>query len=302
MRLNSPAGIVLVFGATGRLGSTTVEALHRTGVTVARLARGTTATASPPDLTVDVTDQTGAELRALRGLTEGHAHVTLLDAVLDRASVTTMRASLGGAAALVSAVAADLQHRGHAVRVVSASTTAVLAPALYQTPYGRAKRWQLAHYATVRVPRRAVLLPVLCHHNSPDQAGDINSVSWLTPLTNLARITWSYERAATALAEACVGTGSNGFELVVPSDRPIIPTDVFPMRRRVVAALAVVPVTIASLTVSRSSPHARRLASRGRLYITPTPLRRRIDHHLAPPGRVTSLARRLDASVIWTQT
>jgi hypothetical protein len=303
MRVATPGVLVVVFGATGRVGTAVVDALEsRPGIAVARIARTNSASERPPDVVLDVTDAVGrtGRVEAVCELAAGHRRVVLLDAVLDRSSVTAMRTSLRGATDLVIHASETLRQRGHTVGIVVASTTAVLAPRPYQTPYGLAKRAQLRRYANSGLPGCAALLPMLRAANQLPALGAPRDDRWLAPLTGLPRIVWEYRRAADLLASACTEM-QDAFYLVACDGAPS--TDLprlFAVTQRALAVLAVVPLMLAGWTVGRRSPHLRRLASYGRLFVTPPSIRRCIDHHLTPPGRVAALARRLDAPVTWT--
>ncbi|GEM_PF-6574149 len=308
MRVGQPNVLVVVFGGTGRLGTATVAALRmRPSIAVARIARTGRASDGAPDIAMDVADAAAraAQVEAVCGLATGHDRVVLLDAVLDRSSVDTMRSSLDGIAELIVRAAEALRRRGHAVRIVAASTTAVLAPRLYQTPYGVAKRDQLRRYATAGVPGCAVLLPMLSHGEAARTPDTPRPVRWLTPLTSLPRVVWECQRAAALLADACTDT-RDGFRLTASTDPPtmIAPraSGALAVAHRAAAVLAVAPLTVAGWTVGRRSPLVRRLASYGRLYVTPPSIRRRVDHHLTPPGRTAAFARQLGILLAWVQS
>jgi hypothetical protein len=303
MRIDASDVLVVVFGAAGRLGTAVVNVLHRRpGIAVARVTRTGSASGTTPGFALDVTDVAGrtAQVEVVCGLAAGYDRVVLLDAVLDKSSVLTMRTSLRGAADLIIRAAEALRRRGHTVRVVAASTTAVLAPRLYQTPYGAAKREQLHRYASAGVPGSGVLLPMLRSADQRLASGTPPASRWLAPLTSLPRVVWDYQRAAELLAASCTNT-YDVFLLSACDDIPSTnPPRPFAVAHRAAAALAVAPLTIAAWTIGRHSPHLRRVSSYGRLFVTPPPIRRRIDHHLIPPSRVAALAHRLGTPVMWT--
>lgn len=298
----------MVFGATGRLGAAVVDALlRRPGVAVARIARSGSAPGDKAVLLLDVTDaaRRTAHVDAVCRLAASHDRIVLLDAVLDRSSVHAMRTSLHGVADLVVRAADALQRRGHRVRIVAAGTTAVLAPRPYRTPYGLAKRDQLDRYASAGVPGCAALLPMLRAADQSAAPSTSQGARWLAPLTTLPRVVWDYRRAAALLADACTDTG-DAFSLTACDDKPTQTereaTGSLAVAHRAAAALAVAPLTIAGWTVGRRSPYTRRLASYARLFVTPSPIRLRVDHHLTPPSRVAALARRLGTPVTWTRS
>lgn len=281
--------IIVVLGATGRVGQELLQVLPPNSriLAVSRTARDANSTSVIDWLCLDLT-QPGAvdtTISALKSLVGPVLNVIVVDLVLDRTGVAAMRTSLAASAAYSIELAQRARGKGGTCAVVIASTTAVLASAIYQTPYGRAKRTQLVAYSRLRGARVAYLLPQLVADRDSSRAG----------------VTWTYSRAGQELA--------NGVEQVV--------VDRSPARLQLVSVRAeaqqispmsasrgtllrqMVPLHGAALITRRDSLAAHRAASHARLGLTPVLLRRRLDHHFVPSRLVRRLGRRLDADVVW---
>ncbi len=249
------------------------------------------------EVAADVTDPVSRQklVDTLPTMLGAGRQVALVDAVLDRSSVAAMRASLAGAAESIATAAHRLAAAGRDVRIVAASTTVVLAPVPYQTPYGRAKLQQLHRYAAAGVPVCAWLLPMLRDTPPPG--------TWRPcRLACFPRIVWPYQQAAAALTEECLNsTHEPGLHVKAPTDQATCPAGrcrqhACRIASAMAAGLAAVPFTLARLTGWRESPAAQRYASYSLLHLTPRPVRVRVDHHLAPHQRISRLTRRLRAT------
>lgn len=285
--------LIIVFGAGGRLGRALLPVLAAGPWTVAAVARKE----RPPDppsavrwMQIDVTEVSLWEQNLLLtcDLAETHDQVVVVDLLLDKTSVTTMRRSLAAGTAYVLRLRSRLATMNRPSSLVLASTTAVLAPWLYQTPYGLAKQRQLRRYASAGMTGQALLLPQLVNGKAgPDPAS--------------SRSEWTYADAAARVlcaASAARITAPTMLRLVVPQlDRPVRQEITEPRRPRPDAVAQVLKLHIASWTSQRNSPLAHRLASHGRLELTPGRLRHRIDHHLVPAHRVRLLGRRLGVDI-----
>ncbi|MGH3519390.1 MAG: hypothetical protein ACRDQ7_18630 [Haloechinothrix sp.] len=247
------------------------------------------------DVGADVTDPSSRKrlVETLQAAIGTNRRVVLVDAVLDRSSVAAMRASLAGAAETVATAAHRLAAIGYDVRIVAASTTAVLAPLPYQTPYGRAKLRQLHRYAAADAPVCAWLLPML--------RDTLRADPWRPwRLGCLPRIVWPYQRAAAALVQECFsGQCDPELRVEAPTDPASCPAGACRegacrVASAAAAGLAVAPLNLARFTGWRGSPAAQRYASYSLLQLTPRRARLRLDHHLAPPQRVSRLTRRLE--------
>ncbi len=284
--------MVVLFGATGRLGSAIQAKLSSNpNFTVMSIAR----TARPGVTAMDIsqTSVRPAQIAALSSWATPFNQVILIDAILDKSSALAMRRSLAQAADFITETSQALRDQGKRVVLMTASTTAVLSPLGYQTPYGIAKRKQLSRYATAEIPGLAFLFPklLLSESNSEIQKAHVNDL--LAPLHYLPHLTSTYAEAALLIAESANRTHadfriSSPLGLLTPA-QPLT----FGIRQKAVTLLAVVPLAFAASTFGRNSPQLHRLATYGKLFATPPPLRRRIDHHLAPKARVAKLARRL---------
>lgn len=294
MTRQCPSTLVIVFGAGGRLGRVLLPVLAAGPWAVVAVTRRQ----KPPDplpavhwtqVDVTVTDSREQSLRSLLGLASAHDQVIVVDLLLDKSSVTAMRRSLSAGTTYITRLCSCLTTANQPVSLVLASTTAVLAPWLYQTPYGSAKRRQLKRYASAGIPGQAILLPQLVRTEagSPEEP---------------TRLAWTYDDAAALLARAVAAPGATAptrLRLVVPHVDQSVRRDVAahrPSRRNSVAHVA--GLHIVSWTSRRNSPAARRLASHGRLELTPGWLRSRIDHHVVPPRLVHMLARKLRVEVV----
>lgn len=277
----------VVFGGAGRLGAVIARELTANGAHVMTVSRR-------GEVAADVADPVSRRelLDTLPTMLGAGRRVVLVDAVLDRSSVAAMRASLAGAAETIATAADRLAAVGCDVQIVAASTTAVLAPLPYRTPYGRAKLRQLSRYAAADVPVCALLLPML-RDTPPDE-------TWRPwRLACFPRIVWPYQQAAAALAEECFnGASGPGVRVKAPTDQATCPVgdcreDACRVVSAVAAGLAAVPFSLARFTGRRRSPAVRRYASYCLLHLTPRRVRVRLDHHLAPHQRVSRLTRRL---------
>jgi NAD(P)-dependent dehydrogenase (short-subunit alcohol dehydrogenase family) len=285
--------LVIVFGAGGRLGRALLPILAAGPWVVVAVARKE----KPLDLPlavhwiqVDVTevDLWERSLRAFCGMAEIHDRVIIVDLLLDKASVTTMCRSLAAGTAYIVRLRSRLAAVSRPSSLVLASTTAVLAPWLYQTPYGLAKRRQLRRYASAGMAGQALLLPQLVNGESG-------------PQTTPDRFVWTYAYAAALVLRAVAAerrAEPARLRLIIPRvDRPLCRGAVAHRSLWLRAALQVLELHIAIWTSQRDSPLAHRLASRGRLELTPAWLRRRIDHHLVPAHLVRLLGQQLRAEV-----
>lgn len=285
--------LVIVFGAGGRLGRVLLPILAAGPWVVVAVVRKEKPPDPPPTvhwIQIDVTEVNLWErsLRVFCGMAEIHDRVIIVDLLLDKASVTTMRRSLATGTAYIARLRSRLAAVSRPSSLVLASTTAVLAPWLYQTPYGLAKRRQVRRYASASMAGQALLLPQLV-----DGEAD--------PRTTSARLVWTYADAAARVLRAVADerkAGSARLRLVAPQvDRPLCREATAHRSLRLRAALQVLALHVASWTSQRNSPLAHRLASRGRLELTPGWLRRRVDHHLVPARLVRLLGWQLRAEV-----
>lgn len=237
---------------------------------------------------VDVTDCAGwpRSLCALVDIGGVSQRVVLVDLLLNRATVTAMRSSIAAVTAYIRRLRDRLVASDQTCSLVAASTTAVLAPWLYQTPYGLAKRRQLARYANSGITGTAFLLPSLIDTRADADPGD-------GPVL-------TYREAAERLASAALSlpTAMHGraFRLVIPGTptRWGASENHPPCRVRHVAT-RLVSAQAGALLHRRDSPQAHREASHYRLALTPSWLRRHIDHHYTPPILVRRLSRSLNA-------
>ncbi|WFF08880.1 hypothetical protein O7622_10145 [Micromonospora sp. WMMD1076] len=188
-----------------------------------------------------------------------------------------MRRSIRGATEGVLHLRAEFRAAGQETTLIAASTTAVLAPGLYQTPYGLAKRKQVVTYARSGVTGTALLLPQLGQRSRT---------------TSKPQPPWSFERAAQALLTAVSAAPLNGFTVRVPAfvaDVESSHTDTSGSTLR---------AHLHSLVLDRDSMLAHRAAARSRLGWTPERLRFRLDHHRAPAELVRRFANRYHLAVV----
>jgi hypothetical protein len=284
--------LVIVFGAGGRLGRALLPLLADGPWVVVAIAREEKPPNPAPNvrwIQIDVTEIESWEpsLHVFCSMAEIHDRVIIVDLLLDRATVRSMRWSLAAGTAYITRLRSRMTDVNRPCSLVLASTTAVLAPWFYQTPYGLAKQRQLARYASTGFVGRALLLPPLVDAESDDAV-------------ILARLVWTFTEAAARLLRAVFATRTTeptGLCVVTPGvDRSSCqPVGTSPVRLRTIAQ--VLELHLGCWAIRRDSPHAHRLASHGRLELTPTWLRRRVDHHIVPASLVGRLARRLDTEV-----
>lgn len=275
--------LVVVLGASGRVGQELIPLLTpRCGVlAVSRTIPATRAFGQERWLNVDLAsrDAVSVLFRELRSISSGSTDVILVDLVLDRTSVAAMRRSVIASTRLAAESIERVRALGWTCGVVLASTTAVLAGGLYQTPYGRAKHDQLTSYSNLPAARFAYLLPQLVTGQHARSGG----------------VTWTFRQAADGLADGVLrvlGEGAAQLRLVCPE--PNAPRS-FASRKWLPDLWRIAPAYAAAWTVRRDRPEAHRAASHTLLRLTPTALSRRVDHHVIPPSRLRRLASRLDA-------
>lgn len=279
--------VIIVLGAGGRVGyellpllpaETDVLAISRSPGDVGGRAR-------TRPLALDLTEHgavaaTIAELQRRRIA----CRIIVVDLVLDRSRVTAMKRSITASARYIAALTEQVRTCGGTCAVLSASTTAALAPAVYQTPYGRAKRDQLMSYA--RLPCRTVvyLLPQLVTGHDNQSNG----------------ISWTYRQAAHELAYGVQLARIDALPRVhLVSPEPVTASlSSTPSLRQ--ALWRVIPTHFAAWSTQRNRPATHRLAAHCRLRLTPAAVRCRVDHHFVPPSRVRQLATELRASLSWT--
>ncbi|KAB1934756.1 NAD-dependent epimerase/dehydratase family protein [Micromonospora sp. ALFpr18c] len=277
---------VVLLGASGRLGRQLVPLLSAAGIDTIAVARSpgigkpSAAEWISADLT-NCTDQTRV-VNAVGLRCGGPKRVAVIDLVLDRSGVEGMRRSVRAATDTVLRLRDRLRECAAQPHLVAASTTAVLAPGLYQTPYGLAKRRQVITYASAGLPGVALLLPVL-------RKGEEEAASPCWPL-------WSYDHAAHQLHVAASAPLSSRFVVQVPSfvgDHPAMSDG-----RGGAATPSVLMAHLRCLLTERDSMQAHRSAARGRLRWSPARIRRRVDHHLAPAELVRRFADRYHVTVL----
>lgn len=280
----------VILGASGRLGRALVPLFSAAGLDVIAVARTPTAVRSdntrwiPADLTIEE-DRTRVAI-TVDAWTPGHGHVCVVDAVIDRSGVDAMRSSVQGATQTVLRLRDRLGDRGHGWELTAASTTAVLAPRLYQTPYGLAKRRQVLTYARSSVRGTALLLPLLAPSLAPQPSAG-----------TARRPGWSYEQASQHLVATALATPSRpGFVIHVP-DLAAAPTGA--ATTALSAAGTAVLAHLRSLVLDRDCMQAHRDAARSRLLLTPNRIRHHVDHHRAPAELVRRFADRHHVTVAW---
>lgn len=273
---------VVILGASGRLGHRLLPLFAAAGFATIGVTRAAAVT-KPPGvrwITADLTSPEDRRRVAVRVGTqiEANARIRIVDAVLDRRGVDAMRQSIQGATDTVLLLDRLLAPTAAEVSVLAASTTAVLAPGLYQTPYGLAKKRQVVTYARAGMTGAALLLPVL--------GEDMNSQA--------SRVS-SFDEAARRLAATATVCG-NGFTIRVPDLASAMASGQWPAQRPL--ARTVLLAHVRSLLANRDSMWAHRDAARGRLRLSPQRLRQRIDHHQAPAELLRRFADRYHVTVI----
>ncbi|WP_405103076.1 NAD-dependent epimerase/dehydratase family protein [Micromonospora sp. NBC_01412] len=279
-----PTAVLL--GASGRLGRHLVPLLSAAGIDTIAVARSpdTGQPGAAEWIAADLMNrQDQMRVVSAVGVQCGNAkRVAIIDLVLDRSGVESMRGSVQAATDTVLRLRDRLRECAAQPHLVVASTTAVLAPGLYQTPYGLAKRRQVITYARSGLPGVAVLLPVL-----GERAGDAAPQRWPA---------WSFDHAAHRLHTAAGAAPGSAFIIKVPSldsDR-VVATD----GREGPLIPAVLMAHLRCLLTDRSSMQAHRSAARSRLGLSPPQLRRRVDHHLAPAELVRRFANRYHVTIV----
>lgn len=271
VRLMTSAPLALILGVSGRLGRRLAQLLATTGFDTIGITRGPAS--GQADAGVDHwyadlrsrSDRTGIAA-AIADRARDRPGVVIVDVVLDRTGVTAMRQSLQAALDTVLLIRGTLAACGPPCTLVSASTTAVLAPWLYQTPYGLAKRRQLLANVRAGLTGSALLLPMLADQHLPTSA---TVQGW--PI-------WSFDHAANQLACEVASAGIPSTEFVVR-----VPSQAAPSNSRGAStehALADALVShVRSLVTRRDSMPDHRAAARSRLLLTPRFARLPIDHH-----------------------
>lgn len=257
--------LAIVFGAGGRLGKALLPKLTASGLTPLAVTRAhlpAAPTLGTHRIRLDLIDahQRARAQPVLHGVASTHHRVILLDLVLDRRSVAAMRRSIAASTSYILGLGRRLAADGHDIRYVLASTTAVLAPRLFQTPYGLAKQRRLATYLGAAQPTVAVLLPSLSAQ--PSIVAD-------------RRSDWCYGRAAGVLARQA--------ELTVNSSRLLLPAAEYESMEPGASGLGRGAIAqLARLTWRRDDPLTHRQASHTRLLLVPGRWRPLVDHHCAP--------------------
>lgn len=266
---------LVLLGSSGRLGSR-LNAGGRAQVIGVSRSQGITY-----DVAVPASRRRCAA--AVLAAAAGHSEIVVIDAVLDASTVTSMRDSLSGATTLGLEILDGAASEGLTVGAVVCGTTAVLAPLPFSTPYAHFKRLQLDLYASSGHPFAGLLLPRLFADAPPPEAG----------------FALSFDDAAALAAHEATALGPRSRRLLVPlvgGRAPLVPD-----RNRAAAsvrdALRVTRLMMQRLTTGRDSPFVQRHASQALLAALPRDLRARVDHHLAPPGRIERLARSLSVEV-----
>ncbi len=266
---------VIVLAASGRVGRELLPILANGTRTVVAVVRDHKSDLVRPDLhwmQVDVTERDlwQRSLLALSGIASIYQRTIVVDLVLDRRTVSTMRRSIADATDYARELIGAIVRRGSAPVLVAASTTAVLAPRFYQTPYGLAKRRQARIYATLP-GSQIMLLPSLA------------------PVGGGSGSDWSYRDAALTVASV-VDAAARSLDLParlwLPGTPPA-PFTVRPLTARLAEAAA---AHLRCFVSHRNDPWAHRRAARSRLDLTPRSLRTRIDHHLVPRRLATAFA------------
>lgn len=285
--------LVVVFGASGRVGARLLPLLTVEPVTVMALARRDKPHTVPPDvhwMRLDVTNRSEwpQSLDAISDIASSHRRIVLVDVLLDRATVIRMRTSIMAVTAYILCLHERLNTSNQPCSLIAASTTAVLSPWFYQTPYGLAKRRQLASYAADGLPGAAYLLPALVH-NRADMATRVG-------------LTWAYTDAIRYLAAESASHGTarpERFRLFAPyaSQHEPAGRKQGPAVESARATINLLSSQLALILGPNNSPQAHREASHYRLAATPTWLRRDVDHHAVPPMLIRRLGRSLAVPV-----
>lgn len=280
--------VAVILGASGRLGRQLTRTFATAGFDTVGVARPSGGFGQPDSTRRISADLAIAEDRARVPTTvatwaAGRRRIYIVDAVLDRTGVDAMRQSLQGVTDTVLSLRDGLVESIPETILIAASTTAVLAPGLYQTPYGLAKRRQVVTYARAGMAGTALLLPTLSHQ--ADAAA--NEPRWRVK---------AFDQAANRLAAAA--TPRPGFAIRIPdldldlvelSGVGALPTP---------AANAFLRAHVHSLVTDRNSMQAHRNAAGARLGLTPSRIRRRVDHHLAPVELIRRFADRYHVTVL----
>lgn len=284
---------VVILGASGRLGRRLVPSFAAAGFDTIGVARTWAQVGRPVPNRWVIGDLTTPEERlrvaaTIAGCIAEDGQLCVVDVVLDRRSVDAMRHSLQGVTDAVLELRERLRSRTRGMMLIAGSTTAVLAPSLYQTPYGLAKRRQVITYAHSGMAGAAVLLPALSEQVGMDTSSPRRQV-------------WSFDRAALRLVAAASGAASGrGFAIHVPD---LAPAQAAGNRAApTVSAGAIALAHLQSLVTDRGSMQAHRDAARGRLRLLPKRLRRRIDHHMAPAELVSRFAARYRVTMVDERT
>ena len=278
----TPDVAVIVLGATGRVGRALLPLLANGAYTVVGVVRDQRPALMLPDLhwmQIDVTERDVWErsLLALSGIASIYQRTIVVDLVLDRRTVSTMRRSITDTTAYARRLNDAIVQRGSTPVHVAASTTAVLAPRLYQTPYGLAKRRQARIYATLP-GSQVILLPSLSTESGSNGAA------------------WSYQRAALAVAaivRRLAAAVDPVARLWLPLS-PAVPSIDNALTWRLVEAAG---AHLRCFVTRRDDPWAHRRAARSRLDLTSRRLRTRVDHHLVPRHLAARFALRADLLV-----
>jgi hypothetical protein len=273
---------VLVLGASGRVGRELLPLVAECATTVAAVGGlGPSRTwGGLRWIQFDVTERSGwrRSLQTLSEISGDHWRTVVVDLVLNRATVSGMRQSIADVTDYARTLLGIVSREDSTACLVIASTTAVLAPWIYQTPYGLAKRRQAEEHATLR-GSQIILLPSLAAAPASSSSG------------------WSYRTAALRIAsvvhDAAKSPSLPAAALWVPDALPVLLEDT-PLRGRVLEAAA---AHLRCLATRPDDPSEHRRAARSRLNLTPLALRGRVDHHLAPEHLVAAFARRIGVHV-----
>lgn len=272
--------LLVVLGAGGRLGQALLPHLLDTTEHVVGVSR--TRPAHTPSgahwRVFDATDRQQSILAAntFAEMSRACGDIVVIDLLLDRSTVTAMRRTIRAAAGFICLLGERASSHGRRLSLVAASSTAVLAPWVFQTPYGLAKRRQLRHYASSGFPGAALLLPQLVT---------------ATDRTRGTGLTWTFDQAAHQIAEIVHhrhGTDRT-FTVHVPEESAA-PVQ-RPARQLPDGIREALRWGVRRLLTQPDSPHAHRQVSHALLALTPPVLRRRVDHHRAPVTLVRGLAR-----------